>query len=191
MYAVHWYRRILASPSLHGEPLAMVITLNGREFVNGPHYSFTNPCSEIGILFVRVLLEFTGFQWVKESGTIGPRKRKPTGTDVQIEDFSAGSTPLSAATIRDIVALGIADEQECINALVCAFRFAHKAVAHLTVGHEKSDEDIRRLVLSADITLAVLEKHFFGALGVPAPCLPIVHVPRSAPQPVKYSSLHS
>jgi len=177
MLAVHLYRRILASPGLRGKARDMVITLDGEEFVRGHHFAFTNPCVETGILFVRVLLEFAGLRLQKSN--IVARDYKPSGTDVQIEDFSFNNTPLRTVTLKDISALGIASEQDCINALICGFKVAHKGVAHLTIGHDASDDPSPQLLLSADIALAILERHLFGALCIPVPKLPMVTVPRS------------
>lgn len=177
MLAVHLYRRILASPSLRGRARDMIITLDGKEFVRGSHFAFTNPCVETGILFVRVLLEFAGLRLRKS--TIVARDYKPSGTDVQIEDFSFNNTPLRAVTLKDVSALGTASEKDCTDALICAFNFAHKGVAHLTIGHDASDDPTPQLLLSADIALAILERHLFGALGIPMPQLPLVTVPRN------------
>ena len=138
--------------------------MGGKRVVIARVRNLTNPMIEVGLVYVRVLMEFLGLQADKTKIYLKDHERGRKDS-VYIEDFFVSGSALPRVTRDDVVAR----HPKAEISLVCAIAHADKAICHLTLGPQQDEATLDQITLASRIVPLLIEEFFYGKLGLPVP----------------------
>ena len=155
---LRWVCELLLADS---QPGLVEVTFDSKLVIRSPSYRFlTNPMLEMGAVYCRVLLEFLGITLTK--GKLASK------SSVRQDDVGIDTFGLKQVTLAELRSAPFGDGDQIEQACVTTILIAHKAVAHLTIGHQP-DSDLQRLHLSSRLVPWLVSRHLYVALGLPEP----------------------
>lgn len=163
-----------------GTPKSMKVYFDDRLQFTGNSNALTNPVLEAGLIHCRALLDFLGLKVDSKDPTKltnrDPKQTKPD--DWVIERFTNAAGPLPMVTPSFAVSRYTGPASEAEAALAGVLHTTNKGLAHLTSGLIKSATEISKFEIASRGVPALVVSHLYTPLGLPAPNLNVVAVPR-------------
>jgi hypothetical protein len=142
---------------------AMAVYFNGEQVIEGKATGFTNAAIEAAIIHSRAILEFLGFQLLKDSVTkIAQRSRRTKSDDYGVEKFSG----LSMLTKDKALSAYPGAQSEAEAALALIFYLANKGLAHTTASFTRQSGNAHLLEIAFRGVPTLLVNAFYDPLGI-------------------------
>lgn len=154
------------------------ITAASRLSIKTTSIFITEPIVNIGLISMRILLEFMGLKYDKNTKSLTSRKnRTQTADDIWIEDFNfknkSTEVALSLVTTEEIREMCPRHHEKVVEALALTIRDANKGIAHLTNHRVEDSNAFDRYCYAAAEIRRLLKEHFYKPIGEEYPTIKI------------------